>query len=101
MVPVCESQAFFAGEHLGGGPAPGVAAVSVETSLFHSSCKRGCQEKTLPLSPLETCWWLTSSPVPLVEGFLVFAALDRRVLQRRCQPQLLVCREWFHLAVGA
>src|SRR4029077_7773358 len=65
---------------------------TVEISLSHSSYKRGCQEKSLSLSPLETCCLLASSPVPFVEGFLVFAAFDRRVFQRRCQPQLMVSR---------
>jgi len=64
--------------------------------------ERGCQEKILfpPLAG-EVDVWLASSPVPFVEGFFVFGALDRRVLLRRCQPQWLVSRKWFHLAVGA
>src|SRR5438132_4213943 len=54
-----------------GGEARVAARAGPNVSQFLG---RGCQEKTFPLSPLETCWWLTSSPAPFVEGFLVFAA---------------------------
>jgi hypothetical protein len=64
--------------------------------------KEDVKEKILfpPLAG-EVDVWLASSPVPFVEEFFVFGALDRRVLLRRCQPQLLVSRKWFRLAVGA
>jgi hypothetical protein len=54
--------------------------------------ERGCQEKSFPLSPLETCCLLASSPVPFVEGFLVFAALDRAYFSGDAKPQLMVSR---------
>jgi hypothetical protein len=33
--------------------------------------KEDVKKEIFPLSPLEICWWLTSSPVSFVEGFLV------------------------------
>jgi hypothetical protein len=50
---------------------------------FTHPIKEDVKKKLFPSPLWRPAGWLTSSPVPFVEGFLVFAALDRRVLQRR------------------
>src|ERR1700746_3277894 len=64
--------------------------IVVVTSPFHSSYERGCQEKNSSPSPswgprLVDC----IQPCLLIRGAFGFTALDRRVFQRRCQPQSL------------
>jgi len=53
---------------------------------FTHPIKEDVKKKLFPSPLWRPAGWLTSSPVPFVEGFLVFAALDRRVLQRRSNP---------------
>jgi len=56
--------------------------------------KEDVKKKTLLPSPLREAVWLASSPASvllLLRGVLGFVrALDRRVVQRRCQPQWLI-----------
>ena len=59
------------------------------------------KEKILRLPPGETLDMVTCiQPCVSPGGALGFAALDRRVFQRRNQPQLLVPTQRFHEAVA-
>jgi len=62
------------------------------TSPLRSSYKRGCQEKIFPSPLWRPAGGLHPAPSPLWRGFLVLAALVRRVFPRRCQPQLSISR---------
>src|ERR1022692_4227513 len=75
-------------------------AIVVETSRFHSSYERGCQEKKILPAPREDADVVTCIQPRLIPGGVVgLAALDRRAFQRQCQPQLLVPTQRFHKAV--
>src|ERR1039457_3907186 len=70
------------------------------TSPYHSSYERGCQEKKILPAPQEDARVVTCiQPHLILRGVIGLAVLDRRVFQRRCQPQLLVPTRRFHEAV--
>src|ERR1700730_10084644 len=72
-----------------------------EKSPLHSSYERGCQGKKLLPAPREDAGVVTCiQPRLILRGVVGLAALARRRLQRRCQPQLLVPTRRFHEAVA-
>src|ERR1700693_792722 len=68
---------------------------------LHSSYERGCQEKKLLPAPRRDAGVVICiQPRLILGGVIGLAALARRTLQRRCQPQLLVPTQRFHEAVA-
>jgi len=62
-----------------------------EKSRLHSSYERGCQEKILSPALAGNQDVVTYiQPCLLIRGVLDVAILDRRVVQRRCQPQWII-----------
>src|SRR5215469_13142373 len=64
---------------------------TVEKSALHSSCERGCQEKSSFPSPRGKPALVTYiQPCLLIRGAFDVAAFVRRVVQRRCQSQWII-----------
>src|SRR5215472_11212047 len=78
-----------------------LASILREIRRLHSSYERGCQEKLLsrPLAGNQSMVTYIQ-PCLLIRGAFEVAALDRRVVQRRCQPQVIIPTRWFHGTVA-
>ena len=76
------------------------------TRRLRSSYEKGCQGKKLLPAPLRDAGVVTyiqPNPIPhlILRGVIGLVALARRILPRRCQPQLLVPTRRFHEVSGA
>ena len=72
-------------------PALNHAASTDDKSPLHSSYERGCQEKILsPALAGNQDVVIYIQPCLLIRGAFDVAALDRRVVQRRCRPQCVI-----------
>ena len=70
-------------------------------AVVHASYERRCQEKKSLPSPGGNQGMVTYiQPCFLLRGAFDLAALDRRVVQRRRESQLMIPTRWFHVTVA-